>query len=89
MPLRALAALPSSAAHATARPPPAESPAKMRECAKAAEAIKICMEKNIRPRDLMTKESFENALVMTMALGGSTNGVLHFLAMAGMFCIQI
>ncbi len=48
---------------------PAESPAKMRECEKAAEAIKICMEKNIRPRDLITKESFENALVMTMALG--------------------
>lgn len=62
---------------------PAESPAKMRECVKAAEAIKICMEKNIRPRDLLTKESFENALVLTMALGGSTNGVLHFLAMAG------
>ncbi|KAI9745147.1 MAG: hypothetical protein M1818_001425 [Claussenomyces sp. TS43310] len=62
---------------------PADSPAKMRECAKAAEAIKICMEKNIRPRDLLTKESFENALVLTMALGGSTNGVLHFLAMAG------
>jgi len=48
---------------------PAESPAKMRECAKAAEAIKVCMEKNIRPRDLLTKESFENALVLTMALG--------------------
>ncbi|KAL2075691.1 hypothetical protein VTL71DRAFT_634 [Oculimacula yallundae] len=62
---------------------PAESPAKMRECAKAAEAIKVCMQKNIRARDLMTKESFENALVITMALGGSTNGVLHFLAMAG------
>jgi dihydroxy-acid dehydratase len=78
---------------------PADSPAKMRECEKAADAIKICMEKNIRPRDLMTKESFENALVLTMALGsvflppscdhtlmidsGSTNGVLHFLAMAG------
>jgi dihydroxy-acid dehydratase len=62
---------------------PADSPAKMKECEKAADAIKICMEKNIRPLDLMTKESFENALVMTMALGGSTNGVLHFLAMAG------
>ncbi|KAL2004249.1 hypothetical protein VTN02DRAFT_4764 [Thermoascus thermophilus] len=61
---------------------PATSPSKMRECAKAAEVIKICMEKNIRPRDLLTKRSFENALVMTMALGGSTNGVLHFLAMA-------
>lgn len=62
---------------------PATSPAKMRECTKAAEAIKICMEKNIRPRDLMNKESFENAMVMMMALGGSTNGVLHYLAMAG------
>lgn len=62
---------------------PADSPAKMRECAKAADAIRTCMEKNIRPRDLMTTESFENALVVTMALGGSTNGVLHFLAMAG------
>lgn len=61
---------------------PAASPSKMRECVRVAEAIKICMEKNIRPRDLLTKRSFENALVMTMALGGSTNGVLHFLAMA-------
>ncbi|CAL5867341.1 uncharacterized protein PFLUO_LOCUS1556 [Penicillium psychrofluorescens] len=61
---------------------PAASPSKMRECVRAAEAIKVCMEKNIRPRDLLTKRSFENALVMTMALGGSTNGVLHFLAMA-------
>jgi dihydroxy-acid dehydratase len=62
---------------------PAESPAKMRECEKAAAAIKICMEKDIRPRDLLTKESFENALTLTMVLGGSTNSVLHFLAMAG------
>lgn len=62
---------------------PAESASKKRECVKAAEYIKICMEKNIRPSDLLTKESFENALVLTMALGGSTNGVLHFLAMAG------
>jgi dihydroxy-acid dehydratase len=62
---------------------PATSPAKMRECHKAAEAIKICMERNIRPRDCLTKKSFENALVMMMALGGSTNGVLHTLAMAG------
>lgn len=61
---------------------PATAPAKMRECVKAADAIKVCMEKNIRPRDLLTKRSFENALVMTMALGGSTNGVVHFIAMA-------
>ena len=69
--------LPNSAAT------PATSPAKMRECGKAAEAIRVCMEKNIRPRDMLTKRSFENALVMMMALGGSTNGVLHLLAMAG------
>ncbi|KAM0720264.1 hypothetical protein Q7P37_004400 [Cladosporium fusiforme] len=62
---------------------PATSPAKMRECHKAAEAIKICMERNIRPKDCLTKTAFENALVMMMALGGSTNGVLHTLAMAG------
>lgn len=62
---------------------PATSPAKMRECAKAAAAIRICMEKNITPRKLLTKESFENALVMMMVLGGSTNAVLHLLAMAG------
>ena len=61
---------------------PATSPAKMRECAKAADAIRVCMERNIKPRDLLTKRSFENAIVMTMALGGSTNGVVHFLAMA-------
>ncbi|PSN64967.1 dihydroxy-acid dehydratase-like protein [Corynespora cassiicola Philippines] len=62
---------------------PAESPAKMRECARAAAAIRVCMEKNITPRKLLTKESFENALVMMMVLGGSTNAVLHLLAMAG------
>ncbi|KAL9532805.1 Dihydroxy-acid dehydratase [Sphaerulina musiva] len=62
---------------------PATSPAKMRECAKVADAIKICLEKDIKPRDCLTKKAFENAMVMMMALGGSTNGVLHLLAMAG------
>lgn len=61
---------------------PALSPEKARECERAAEVIKTTMEKDIRPRDLLTRESFENALVITMVLGGSTNGVLHFLAMA-------
>lgn len=61
---------------------PAASPAKLRECIRAAEAIRICMEQDITPKKLITKRSFENALVMTMALGGSTNAVLHFLAMA-------
>ncbi|KAH6670328.1 dihydroxy-acid dehydratase [Plectosphaerella plurivora] len=61
---------------------PATSPEKARECERAAEAIKVVMEKDIRPRDLMTRAAFENALVLTIILGGSTNGVLHFLAMA-------
>jgi dihydroxy-acid dehydratase len=61
---------------------PATSPEKRRECERAAEAIRVCMEKDIRPRDLMTRAAFENALVATIVLGGSTNAVLHFLAMA-------
>lgn len=61
---------------------PAESPAKLRECERIGETIRICLEKNIRPRDLLTKKAFQNALVMIMAVGGSTNSVLHVLAMA-------
>lgn len=61
---------------------PAESPEKHRECERAAQVIRTTMEKDLRPRDIMTRASFENALVLTMILGGSTNGVLHFLAMA-------
>ncbi|KAK4246059.1 dihydroxy-acid and 6-phosphogluconate dehydratase [Corynascus novoguineensis] len=61
---------------------PATSPEKRRECERAAEAIRTCMEKDIRARDLMTRAAFENALVVTIVLGGSTNAVLHFLAMA-------
>lgn len=60
----------------------AESPAKRRECHRAAEAIKVCLEKDIKPRDLITKESIENALTTTMVMAGSTNAVLHFLAIA-------
>ncbi|KAM3524376.1 hypothetical protein NHJ13051_004577 [Beauveria bassiana] len=61
---------------------PALSPEKSRECERAAEVIKTTMAKDIRPRDLLSRAAFENALVLTMILGGSTNGVLHFLAMA-------
>ncbi|KAK4131553.1 dihydroxy-acid and 6-phosphogluconate dehydratase [Trichocladium antarcticum] len=68
--------LPGSSSH------PATSPEKRRECERAAEAIRVCMEKDIRPRDLMTRAAFENALVVTTVLGGSTNAVLHLLAMA-------
>lgn len=62
---------------------PAAEPAKRRECQRAADCIRVCMERNIRPRDLLTKRSFENAMTMMMALGGSTNGILHLLAIAG------
>jgi len=61
---------------------PASSPTKMRECSKIGDAIRTCLEQDIKPSDLLTKRSFENALVMTMAIGGSTNTVLHTLAMA-------
>ncbi|KAG8426517.1 hypothetical protein J3459_008046 [Metarhizium acridum] len=61
---------------------PALSPEKSRECERAGQVIKTTMQKDIRPRDLLTRAAFENALVLTMILGGSTNGVLHFLAMA-------
>jgi dihydroxy-acid dehydratase len=69
--------------------PPATEPSKMRECLKSADYIQICLEKDIRPRQLLTKASFQNALVMMMALGGSTNGVLHFLAMAGTAGVEL
>ncbi|CEM09132.1 unnamed protein product [Vitrella brassicaformis CCMP3155] len=61
---------------------PAVSPEKQQECAEAATAVKALLEKNIRPKDIMTREAFENALTVVMALGGSTNAVLHLIAMA-------
>ena len=61
---------------------PAEDPDKLKECYEAGEAIRTCLEKDIKPRDIMTREAFENAMVYTMAVGGSTNAVLHLLAVA-------
>ncbi len=61
---------------------PAEDPAKLDECLRAGAAIRVCLEKDIKPRDIMTREAFENAMVMVMAVGGSTNAVLHLIAMA-------
>ncbi|MBL4884250.1 MAG: dihydroxy-acid dehydratase [Planctomycetaceae bacterium] len=61
---------------------PAESPEKLEECLNAGAAILNLLEKDIKPRDIMTREAFENALVIVMALGGSTNAVLHLIAMA-------
>ncbi len=61
---------------------PAEDPGKLEECRRAGQAIRICLEKDIKPRDIMTREAFENAITLVMTLGGSTNAVLHLLAMA-------
>ncbi|KAJ1651206.1 dihydroxy-acid dehydratase ilv3 [Dispira simplex] len=61
---------------------PAESPEKIKECLNSGNAIRNLLEKNITPRDIMTRKAFENALVLVMALGGSTNAVLHLIAMA-------
>ncbi len=61
---------------------PAEDPDKQTECLRAADAMRVCLEKDIKPRDIMTREAFENALVLLMVVGGSTNAVLHLIAMA-------
>ncbi len=61
---------------------PAEDPTKLEECQAAGMAMAQLLEKDIKPLDIMTRAAFENALVVVMALGGSTNAVLHLLAMA-------
>ncbi|MEY3920827.1 MAG: dihydroxy-acid dehydratase, partial [Bacteroidota bacterium] len=61
---------------------PALSEDKKRECAEAGKAIRVLLEKDIKPSDIMTRKAFENALTIIMALGGSTNAVLHLIAMA-------
>src|SRR5690606_2183300 len=61
---------------------PALSPEKKEETRAAAEAIKVLLERDIKPSDIMTREAFENAITMVMVLGGSTNAVLHLIAMA-------
>ena len=61
---------------------PAVDPGKIAECRMAGAAIKNLLEKDIKPRDIMTRVAFENAMVIVMALGGSTNAVLHLIAMA-------
>ena len=61
---------------------PAISENKQKECAAIAPAIKLLLEKDIKPRDIMTRAAFENAITVVMALGGSTNAVLHMIAIA-------
>jgi dihydroxy-acid dehydratase len=61
---------------------PALSPEKQQECVDAGKAMRLLLEKDIKPRDIMTMKAFENAITMVMVLGGSTNAVLHLIAMA-------
>ena len=61
---------------------PAESAEKRAECLSAGGAVRLLLEGDIKPRDVMTRAAFENAMVVVMALGGSTNAVLHLIAMA-------
>ncbi|KAA1087429.1 hypothetical protein PGT21_031442 [Puccinia graminis f. sp. tritici] len=61
---------------------PAEYPEKLAECDAVGAAMRNLLEKDIKPRDIMTRIAFENAMVLTMVLGGSTNAVLHLIAIA-------
>jgi dihydroxy-acid dehydratase len=61
---------------------PAVDPQKLDECYRAGATIRNLLENDIKPRDIMTRDAFENAMVVVIALGGSTNAVLHLLAMA-------
>ncbi|HCU24033.1 MAG TPA: dihydroxy-acid dehydratase, partial [Deltaproteobacteria bacterium] len=68
--------LPYSSSH------PATSPEKQTECRQVGAAIRVLLEKDLKPRDIMTPQAFENAMTVVMALGGSTNAVLHLIAIA-------
>lgn len=61
---------------------PATHEGKKAECLAIGAAMKVLLEKNICPRDIMTRKAFENAMTVVVALGGSTNAVLHYLAIA-------
>lgn len=61
---------------------PALSPEKEAECQEAGKAIRVLLQKDIKPSDIMTRQAFENAIIIVIVLGGSTNAVLHLIAMA-------
>ncbi len=61
---------------------PAEDPAKLDECFRAGQMMRRLLELDLKPRDIMIRRAFENAMVVVIALGGSTNSVLHLVAMA-------
>ncbi len=66
---------------------PAEDPGKIEECRRVGQVVRNLLELDLKPRDIMTREAFENAMVVVMALGGSTNAVLHLIAMAR--CVDV
>ncbi|MDX2047857.1 MAG: dihydroxy-acid dehydratase [Chitinophagaceae bacterium] len=68
---------------------PALSEEKKTECLDAGRAIKVLLEKDLRPKDIMTKKAFENAITTIMIFGGSTNAVLHLIAMAKSVDVKI
>jgi dihydroxy-acid dehydratase len=68
---------------------PALSPEKKQECVDAGKAIRILLEKDIKPRDIMTRKAFENAITMVAVLGGSTNAVMHLIAIAHSVGIEL
>src|SRR5699024_6669992 len=75
--------LPYSSSH------PAISEEKKKECEEAGKYIRILLEKDIKPTDIMTRKAFENALRTIIVLGGSTNAVLHFIAMGKSVGVEI
>jgi dihydroxy-acid dehydratase len=68
---------------------PALSPEKKQECIDAGVAIKLLLEKDIKPRDIMTRKAFENAITIVAVLGGSTNAVMHLIAIAHSVGIEL
>ena len=62
---------------------------KTNDCLSAGKAIMLLLEKDIKPSDIMTRAAFENAIKVTIALGGSTNAVLHLLAMAHTMDVEL
>ena len=68
---------------------PALSTEKKQECVDAGKAIKLLLERDIKPRDIMTRKAFENAITMVAVLGGSTNAVMHLIAIAHSVGIEL
>jgi len=68
---------------------PAEDPAKIEECVRAGAMMEMLLSEGLTPRRIVTRQSLENAMVVTMALGGSTNAVLHTIAIARSFELDL